>query len=531
MSDFVESANSSDNNTRIKTLLFVGVALSIGWGIRGNFGHQWGAALPGALAAMAVVIISRRQDWIDRVAYFGVFGAMGWALGACVAYMVAIDYASSGSSPSVIYGFYCLFVVGFLWGATGGAGTALPAFLSRDRLREFVVPLVSIFLVWWCAELLENRFIYSQPRFHKVDPLDWYDTDWISAALAIVVVLVRGAYRRKLDWAERLILAMSMGWWIVFLIVVALHHMHFNISMLPGKSDSWAGNVGLTIAMFIMLYRSDLKGVLLSSLVTGFLGGMAFAIGVMFKLIEIKVTHDYHTNWHSILEQSYGFMNGLAQAAAMLLLVKTAPKVSDAPKVPRFYNGFFVAVLMLLLTYLNMWKEVNDWMDGRAAIQRQLYFLSTPGWFDLFYLLLAVTVLWLIRTHLRRPIPFIPVDPLGKAQLLLLAVMWWMIVANFMKALVSFDRIRLVTEGTIFVNGLICTLMAVLWANRPKEPDISGTPNYSPTIKKALMLGAVAAVLCPIVCWGVVRAMYGDKPAGEAGLHYRFGPRAAPVLD
>ena len=29
------------------------LSLSIGWGIRGNFGHEVGAALPGALAAMA----------------------------------------------------------------------------------------------------------------------------------------------------------------------------------------------------------------------------------------------------------------------------------------------------------------------------------------------------------------------------------------------------------------------------------------------------------------------------------------------
>ena len=30
------------------------LSLSIGWGIRGNFGHEVGAALPGALAAMAI---------------------------------------------------------------------------------------------------------------------------------------------------------------------------------------------------------------------------------------------------------------------------------------------------------------------------------------------------------------------------------------------------------------------------------------------------------------------------------------------
>ncbi len=303
--------------SRLRTYLFVGLSLSIGWGIRGNFGHQWGAALPGALAAMAAVLISRRQDWMDRVAYFGVFGAIGWSIGACIAYMVAIAYTHSGQNETVLYGFFCLAAVGFLWGAVGGAGTALAAFLSRERLRQFFIPLAIIFLTWWCSELIQNHFVYSNPIYKKHDPLDWFDTDWISAALAIAVLLIRGVIRRRLDWAERMLLVMSVGWWVGFLTVVGLHKVFgINASMLPGKSDCWAGNVGLTAGMFYYLHRSKLSGVLLSAVVTGILGGMAFSIGVLFKLIEVKITHDYPTNWHSVLEQSYGFMNGLAQAAS-----------------------------------------------------------------------------------------------------------------------------------------------------------------------------------------------------------------------
>ena len=38
------------------------LSLSLGWGIRGNFGHELGAAIPGALASMAVVLASGRSD-------------------------------------------------------------------------------------------------------------------------------------------------------------------------------------------------------------------------------------------------------------------------------------------------------------------------------------------------------------------------------------------------------------------------------------------------------------------------------------
>jgi len=51
-------------------ILFVALALSIGWGVRGNWGHEVGAMVPGALAAMAAVLVSGRADWYRRAPFF-----------------------------------------------------------------------------------------------------------------------------------------------------------------------------------------------------------------------------------------------------------------------------------------------------------------------------------------------------------------------------------------------------------------------------------------------------------------------------
>src|SRR6266850_8437034 len=110
--------------------LCVGLSLSIGWGIRGNFGHEYGAMIPGALATLAAVLLSGRQDWMERCGSFAFFGALGWSFGGSMSYMQVIAYTHSGHSPSVLYGFACLFILGFAWGALGGAGTALPACLD-----------------------------------------------------------------------------------------------------------------------------------------------------------------------------------------------------------------------------------------------------------------------------------------------------------------------------------------------------------------------------------------------------------------
>src|SRR5213080_3942567 len=96
-------------------ILFVGLSLSLGWGIRGNFGHEYGAMIPGALAGIAAALLSGREDWWRRVAYFGLFGALGWSFGGSISYMHVIAYTHSGHLPSQVYGFACLFVIGFLW--------------------------------------------------------------------------------------------------------------------------------------------------------------------------------------------------------------------------------------------------------------------------------------------------------------------------------------------------------------------------------------------------------------------------------
>jgi hypothetical protein len=65
-------------------LLLSGLSVSIGWGIRGQLGHEYSAALAGALAGMVIALLSGREDWQQRVHSFAFFGAVGIAFGpAC----------------------------------------------------------------------------------------------------------------------------------------------------------------------------------------------------------------------------------------------------------------------------------------------------------------------------------------------------------------------------------------------------------------------------------------------------------------
>jgi hypothetical protein len=179
-------------------LLLAGLSLSIGWGIRGNLGHETGAMIPGVLAAIAVCLLSNREDWRGRVAYFALFGALGWGVGGSMSYMQVIAYAHSGHAASQYYGFFGLFLIGFLWAALGGAGTALPAVLDRrdlcDLFRPLCVVLALLALLYFvedpAARAIQSQFdtqAGSIVGWHRHESaLYWFDSNWLDVVVVIV---------------------------------------------------------------------------------------------------------------------------------------------------------------------------------------------------------------------------------------------------------------------------------------------------------------------------------------------------------
>jgi hypothetical protein len=121
----ISGANSSFI-FRPASVLLILLSLSIGWGVRGNFGHEAGAMIPGALAAIAAALMSGREDWRARVPYFAFFGALGWAFGGSISYMLPPSFTETGQLATQVYGFLSTFFEAFLW-----AGKSLRQFFAR----------------------------------------------------------------------------------------------------------------------------------------------------------------------------------------------------------------------------------------------------------------------------------------------------------------------------------------------------------------------------------------------------------------
>ncbi len=101
-------------------LLVVGMTLGTTWAIRGQFGHEHGAAWAGAVGAICILLISNRQDWYNKLFKATLAAAIGWGLGGIMSYGVVVGYGRGNDFINVYYGFLMLFIIGGLYGFIGG---------------------------------------------------------------------------------------------------------------------------------------------------------------------------------------------------------------------------------------------------------------------------------------------------------------------------------------------------------------------------------------------------------------------------
>jgi len=108
------------NKKLLLNLIIVGMTLGTAWAIRGQFGHEQGAAWAGAIGAISILLISKREDWYNKLFKATLAGAIGWGLGGMMSYGRVVGFGRGTDFINVNYGFLMLFVIGGLYGILGG---------------------------------------------------------------------------------------------------------------------------------------------------------------------------------------------------------------------------------------------------------------------------------------------------------------------------------------------------------------------------------------------------------------------------
>ena len=139
---------------RVGRSLFVALAVGLGWGIRGDFGHVVGAMFPGAALALGLAYVSGQRALFRWMPIIAALSALGIGLGGTMSYGILHGYAQADTPVNYAYGFLTLFLQGATWGTFGGALIGLVLERQPMRTGEWLAWLGTAFLSGWLAMFL-----------------------------------------------------------------------------------------------------------------------------------------------------------------------------------------------------------------------------------------------------------------------------------------------------------------------------------------------------------------------------------------
>ncbi len=139
---------------KIGRSLFVALAVGLGWGIRGDFGHLVGAMYPGAALALGLAYVSGQRSLFLWMPILAALSAMGIGSGGTMSYALLHGYAQSDTLVNYAYGFVTLFLQGSARGTFGGALIGLVLERKPMRNGEWLGLIGSTLFAGWMVSFL-----------------------------------------------------------------------------------------------------------------------------------------------------------------------------------------------------------------------------------------------------------------------------------------------------------------------------------------------------------------------------------------
>lgn len=228
-------------------MIITAMTLGTAWAVRGKFGHEQGAAWAGAIGGIIIVLLSGRKDWYQKIYTVALAAALGWGMGGMISYGIVVGYGRADDFPNAFYGLLMLFVIGGLYGLTGGGMLGLALAHTKEKKVDWPRLIVDITI----GGFLFYGFFVSQIGWKMTPPRSEMWAGCAGAALAMLWFLHRNAWKAPLK--------------------VAL------FSMLGAGFGFASGNFLQTV---IQVYEISFSGWNVMEYSIGFWGGLGMAYGV-----------------------------------------------------------------------------------------------------------------------------------------------------------------------------------------------------------------------------------------------------------
>ncbi len=242
-------------NSGILSILVVALSMGTAWAIRGQFGHEHGAAWAGAIGSLSTLLVMKRSDWIKKGLYVTLAGALGWGLGGMMSYGLLVGYGHGNDYGNVLYGLVMLFLVGGLYGFMGGGffGVAL-----SDTKRN-VVQWVNLILEMTVGGIIFYFFLVEQFDWHVNPPR----SEIWAVCLGISVALAWNMIRHKNYAALRVAIFTCFGAGFGFAfgnflqVLGRVSEIHFNFWNVMEYSLGFFGGIGLAYGTFTSKWEQE----------------------------------------------------------------------------------------------------------------------------------------------------------------------------------------------------------------------------------------------------------------------------------
>nr|WP_293839254.1 hypothetical protein [uncultured Arsenicibacter sp.] len=236
------------NKQYITALLLAGMSLGTAWAIRGQFGHEQGAAWAGTIGALAVILIAKRADWYNKALKAALAAGLGWGIGGIMSYGKVVGFGRGNDFGNVYYGLVMLLLIGGIQGFLGGGLFGLA--LSDSSIKPVKWHLLVIEMT--VGALLTYFFLIEQWGWLMTPPRSELWAACLGMGLALLTFTIRNQQRAALRVAAFSSLGAGFGFAFGnFLQVMgSASDLSFNFWNVMEYSIGFFGGVGMAYGAF-----------------------------------------------------------------------------------------------------------------------------------------------------------------------------------------------------------------------------------------------------------------------------------------
>lgn len=298
-------------------LLLPTIAGGLGWGIRGQYGHETGALIPGVLVGLSIGLLMAPSASGLRLARIAALTAIGFSFGGSMTYGQTLGLTMDEGIRQQAYGWGLLgtTIKGAIWIALGGAFMGIGLSRRRYTAGELALVMLGMIGLWFVGIWLLNRpFDPAHLRLPRIYFSDYWNAGrpgwkprpelWGGLLVALIGLLAYLGLVRRDGRAVGLSLCGAVAGGLGFTTGQILQaycswHKPFSPALVP-YVDAWKimevtfgliAGLGLAVGGLLLYSRQDLSDlkdeVSLSPAVEFVLLALAAAGLVMWNLCQV----------------------------------------------------------------------------------------------------------------------------------------------------------------------------------------------------------------------------------------------------